>query len=111
MRVWIIVIVISIIFISSFFAINNYANETNKIRSDIIITNITVKDISMGWGYYSIIDTQGRGYYTSFISTEIRDGHEYKIAYFCDKDDIRRIVNMTDISKNIYTCDVGGCGK
>ena len=46
---------------------NNYIDETNKITSDIIVTNTTLKSFihEWGWGgygYYSIVDTQGKGY-------------------------------------------------
>ena len=99
---------------------NNYIDETNKITSDIIVTNITLKSFIYEWdlggyGYYSIEDTQGKGYYTIIGTNNFNDklyiGNEYNITYFCDKDNIRRIVNMIDTTKNIYMCDVGECKK
>lgn len=100
---------------------NNYLDETNKITSDIIVTNITLKSFihEWGWGgygYYSIIDTQGKGYYTTIGTNNFNKlyiGNEYNITYFCDKDkdNIRRIVNMIDITKNIYVCDARECGR
>lgn len=99
---------------------NNYVDESNKVTSDIIITKIIVKDEAIfnwdqwGYGYYMITDTYNRGYYTIIGKTfNFKKGDEYNISYFCDKNDIRRIVSADIISPNKqsikYTCDVGEC--
>lgn len=96
----------------------HYVDESNKVTSNIIVTKIIIKEDSKfkydvwGNGYFTVIDTHDRGYYTILGKPFIfKTGAEYNISYFCDKNNIRRIVSINEVSKNIYTCDVGECNN
>lgn len=100
-------------------ATTNYINDQNKITGDLINTTIRVDSYEgqtdpYGFAYFSVVDKQNRGYYTqigSGILPRIKVGHEYYIVYFCDTNNIRRIVSIIPNDPEIHKCTVGECTK
>lgn len=83
-----------------------YINETNKLYSDPINTNITVvsfqKNINpLGFAYMSIIDSEDKGYVTVIGESALpvlTVGDTYDITYGCDSENNRRITSITPAS-------------
>lgn len=110
-----VIVISSIILICCVSLFGNIPNTSNIITKNITITDMNYHMDSYGFSYFSVIDADNHGYY--FIDYRLYHamitgiGKEYIISYYCDKDNIRRIVSIKDISKNIYTCDVGECNN